>query len=328
VVYRRVFWVIVLWLTAFSLPELLARLFVPAWNPAEENARTVIPDRDVGWLYKPFALTDTARNSGTYVASSLGLRNAELGEKNKARVVFLGDSFTWGWGVPNGVRFTDALERAYPHYQIVNAGINGYSTVQETLLLKKYHQVFQPDLVVLQMFHNDFIENLETGGIYSKPYLDWSHNFELKNYPVKVVGNDAITRSLLWITSHTYFYRQLVVAAYVWWMKNDERMAETPTDEETLTEAMRVALKDLIGFCRENNLPLLVMSSDLQPYQRDLVRQMMEAQGISHYDLTERVFRDQQGFSLADYTGHWNARGHQLVADFIGPILDERLRAD
>src|SRR5690606_22357914 len=182
--FSRILWLTGLWALTFWVPEGLARWWMPEWSPAQENARTMIPDREVGWLYKPYAEADTARLSGTFVANSLGLREREPGIKNKPRVLFLGDSFTWGWGVPNGVRYSDRLQLTYPQYQIINAGVNGYSTVQEALLLKKYSQRLMPDLVVLQIFRNDFLENLETQAAYKKPYLDWNRNFTLTHYPV------------------------------------------------------------------------------------------------------------------------------------------------
>lgn len=324
--YGRALLVAGLWLLAFLLPELLARLFMPEWSPAQENTRTIIPDADVGWLYKPHVEADTARVSGTFIANSLGLRETELGAKNKPRVVFLGDSFTWGWGVPNGVRYTDRLQLAYPRYQIVNAGINGYSTVQEALLLKKYHQQLMPDLVVLQVFHNDFIENLESKGVYAKPYLDWHHDFVLKYPSPDMTGDDPITRAMLWIANHTYFYRQLVIAAYAQLMQ-DDLTVETPSDEKILTRAMSVALDSLISFCREKNIPLVIISSDLEPYQQDAINGIARDRAIAYHDLTESLFKDKKDFALRDHAAHWNAYGHQLVADFVGPVMDEKLRA-
>lgn len=315
-----------LWLLALLVPELVARVFMPEWSPAQENTRTMIPDREVGWLYKAHAEADTARLSGTFVANSLGLRAAELGDKDKPRVVFLGDSFTWGWGVPDGVRYTDRLQLAYPQYQIINAGINGYSTVQETLLLKKYYQQMMPDLVVLQVFQNDFIENLENRGVYPKPYLDWHHDFVLKHPPPGMAGDEWISHVALWIANHTYFYRQVVIAAYAKLMRNDFPEAEMPSDEKILVHAMGVALDSLIGFCREKNIPLMIISSDLKPYQQQAVDVIAREKAILHYDLSQSAFKDKQHFALGDHTAHWNAYGHQLVADVVGPVMDKKLR--
>jgi len=333
--YGRPLLILGLWLSAFLVPELVARLFMPAWSPAQENTRTLIPDREVGWLYQPHAEADTARVSGTFIANSLGLREAELGVKDKPRVVFLGDSFTWGWGVPNGVRYTDRLQAAYPRYHIVNAGINGYSTVQAALLLKKYHQQLMPDLVVLQVFHNDFIENLEMQAAYKKPYLDWNQDFILANYPVPedVVGLG--TKILLWIGNHTYFYRQLVVAGYVLMskvgvelaMEPRDKIIDPPTEEMLQGRGMTVAFELLRSFCEQEKIPLMMISSDLSPYQLQVIHTLAQTHGIPHYFLTDRVFKNQRGFQLGDHAAHWNAYGHQLVADFIGPVMDDALRA-
>lgn len=331
--YGRLLLIVGLWLFAFLLPELAARCFMPEWSPAQENTKTLIPDREVGWLYKAHAEADTARLSGTFIANSLGLRDAELGAKDRPRVVFLGDSFTWGWGVPNGVRYTDKLQEAYPQYQMVNAGINGYSTVQEALLLKKYYQELMPDLIVLQIFHNDFIENLETQAAYKKPYLDWNHDFKLTNYPVPADSLGIATKILLWIGDHTYFYRQVMMVGYIWLLDSgigvgtEYEIMEPPTDEVVLGKGMRVALELLLSFCEQKKLPLLIISSDLQPYQLAVVSDLASIHGFSHYALTDTVFKDKKDFDLGDHAAHWSAYGHQMVAGFVGPIIDEKLRA-
>src|SRR5579862_3185487 len=44
------------------------------------------------------------------------------------RMLVLGDSFTWGWGVGQGQVFTDHLQAAFPSIAVVNRGITGYGT--------------------------------------------------------------------------------------------------------------------------------------------------------------------------------------------------------
>ena len=46
------------------------------------------------------------------------------------RVLFLGDSFTWGWGVAQGEVFTDRLQQRLPSVAVVNRGVNGFGTAQ------------------------------------------------------------------------------------------------------------------------------------------------------------------------------------------------------
>lgn len=62
--------------------------------------------------------------------------------EGKKRIVFLGDSFTFGHGIPNVTdRFSDrvgqALERAHPHeYEVANLGSPGLGVPEASIILK------------------------------------------------------------------------------------------------------------------------------------------------------------------------------------------------
>ncbi len=75
------------------------------------------------------------------------------------RVLVLGDSFTWGWGVSQGELFTDHLQRALPNAAVINRGVNAYGTGQQYLVLQRELAVHHYDMVVLMFFFNDVGDN-------------------------------------------------------------------------------------------------------------------------------------------------------------------------
>jgi lysophospholipase L1-like esterase len=77
------------------------------------------------------------------------------------RALVLGDSFTWGWGVPQGAVYTDVLQRAVPATAIDNRGVNGFGTGQEYLVLQQALAARRYDVVVVQFFFNDLADNFE-----------------------------------------------------------------------------------------------------------------------------------------------------------------------
>lgn len=78
----------------------------------------------------------------------------------RRRVLVLGDSFTWGWGVSQGAVYTDHLQRQLPDTAIVNRGVNGFGTAQQLLLLEDELARSGADLVLLQFFFNDLHDNV------------------------------------------------------------------------------------------------------------------------------------------------------------------------
>lgn len=77
------------------------------------------------------------------------------------RVLFLGDSFTWGWGVAQGQVFTDRLQQRLPAVAIVNRGVDGFGTVQEYLLLQRELATAHYDAVAVMFFQNDVADDVD-----------------------------------------------------------------------------------------------------------------------------------------------------------------------
>jgi hypothetical protein len=80
------------------------------------------------------------------------------------RILLLGDSLTFGWGVPIEKTFGRRLEsilatKLRHRVRTVNSGVGGYNTVQEHALLRTYADVIEPDVVVLLYVRNDIESN-------------------------------------------------------------------------------------------------------------------------------------------------------------------------
>lgn len=102
----------------------------------------------------------------TYSINSLGLRDSEidLQKKDKMRVLILGDSFVQGHGVEAEESFAEILEKrlnedGLGRYEVINAGVFGYSPLIEYLFLKKEGLRFKPDLVIVALTLTDFFED-------------------------------------------------------------------------------------------------------------------------------------------------------------------------
>lgn len=79
------------------------------------------------------------------------------------RIVLLGDSVAWGFGVDTPEAFPQRLEAllnegladASPTVEVLNLGVMGYSTAQEARLLEAKEVDYDPDLVILAYVLND-----------------------------------------------------------------------------------------------------------------------------------------------------------------------------
>ena len=116
--------------------ELLARIFFPRWAP-----RTGIVtqfwryDPDVGWAHVPDrAGRFAAFGFDTQISiNSEGFRGRPVKRQKdpgKTRILVLGDSYVWGYGIEEGEMFTTGMERLCPGVETVNLGVNAYGTDQ------------------------------------------------------------------------------------------------------------------------------------------------------------------------------------------------------
>jgi hypothetical protein len=109
--------------------------------------------------------------------NSQGLRDREYSLAKPAgvyRVLMLGDSTTLGWGVKVADTSAKVLERELgPRFEVINAGVGNYGTVQELTYYKTHGRRFHPDLVILQYFINDPepVPRLKGGFLLDHSYL-------------------------------------------------------------------------------------------------------------------------------------------------------------
>ena len=83
------------------------------------------------------------------------------------RIVFIGDSQTWGYGVGDEETIPAQLARLLdegggPRHEVLNLGVGGYGTDQAFLKYLVQGRRYAPDAVVLTVFKNDPVENAHT----------------------------------------------------------------------------------------------------------------------------------------------------------------------
>jgi lysophospholipase L1-like esterase len=161
---RKKLWALGLALGASALAgELLVRLALGAPMPERLPLLHVRANPYRGWEMLPgehYTYEQHVR------VNALGLRGPELADKapGELRVLFLGDSLTYGQGVGDDETVPFALEQALGaalpgrRVTVVNAGHRAYGTGQELGLLAELGARLAPDLVLLGWYWNDVSE--------------------------------------------------------------------------------------------------------------------------------------------------------------------------
>ncbi len=120
--------------------------------------------------------------------NSLGLRDDEVQEKvpSTLRILVLGDSFTWGFGVERGESWVDLLEQRLRSdggaIEIVNGGVPSYSPMLEYLYLRDHGLELEPDVVLLAFDMSDLQDDF---------FYEQSAEFDEAGELVAVLGKET-----------------------------------------------------------------------------------------------------------------------------------------
>lgn len=135
----------------------------PALESAAEAARAgipLLPGEDAGWRLP----VDSVRHlSGVeYRTNALGLRGPDLPPKaaGERRILTLGDSSVWGWGVPEPAVFVHVAAAALnertggPAVGVIG-GVPGHESGQALATLREVGPAVEPDVVVIATLWSD-----------------------------------------------------------------------------------------------------------------------------------------------------------------------------
>lgn len=135
-------------------------------NHLESFAQSIVNDDEIFWRLAPdVRFPDDAPHIRGLVSNAAGLReDHEIPfEKpgGEVRVLFLGDSCTFGFGVLHHESIVECTERIlnarFPgvHTECINAGVPGYTIMQGWRYFERAGLKYQPDIVISSFGWND-----------------------------------------------------------------------------------------------------------------------------------------------------------------------------
>ncbi|MBU6365016.1 MAG: SGNH/GDSL hydrolase family protein [Gemmatimonadetes bacterium] len=130
-------------------------------GPQLSAAGFYVRDSVLGWVPRANVSgehTERGLFTSTFRTNSRGIRGREHALAKPAgtrRIVVIGDSFTWGYGVSNGETYADRLEALLPGTEVINLGVTAYGLRQEIGYLEREGLLYAPDVVVVGLCLND-----------------------------------------------------------------------------------------------------------------------------------------------------------------------------
>jgi lysophospholipase L1-like esterase len=238
--------------------------------------------------------------------NSRGLRGPEVasaGEPGVRRVVVLGDSLTFGWGVNEAETFPRMLERLLNESgrrsDVINAGVGNYNTAQEVAWFEERGLAYEPDEVILGFYINDAepTPHRKEGWLARRSYL----------YVVLASMWDALQRQMGLRKGYVEYYAELYQDSNPGWRTCQD------------------ALERLAAMCRARNIRLTVALlpelhdvEDTYPFRfvHEKVSAVLGRHGVPVLDLNGAFRgRDPKSLWVSPGDAHPNAVAQRIIAE-------------
>jgi hypothetical protein len=175
--------------------EAAVRLFVPRalYGFRDRSTDWQLHPR-LGWVQKP-NLDVTTQEDGDFVVrfqtNCDGLAPPTARREKEAavtRLMVFGDSTVVGRAIPQDQTIHAHLERILKNQrltaEVINAGVEGYSTDQELLRMEELLPLYRPNIVLLAVCSNDFAANeMSVSSGLNKPRFQLARNGSLTEIP-------------------------------------------------------------------------------------------------------------------------------------------------
>lgn len=283
------------------------------------------------WLLEPGENSRTRVGNHPVQVNALGLRDREIGpcDPSEQRVLFLGDSVTYGHGQAAETTFAREVERLLTGsgraVRVINAGIPGWSTRQELAFYREHGRALCAELVLVGFVLND-VNELKRGLV-----------------EIGAERSLAATRAVTWLATHSAAFA-LVKEAYVTALDPASREIGAVqelvrrADAPEVQRAMQLVEDDLLALAalaREHGarigLVLFPFRFQLEDAQLDAPQARLRTFGARNdvpvLDTIPVLRRHEPDDVLMDQD-HFTALGHRVVGQAVAEwVRRERLLA-
>lgn len=293
--------------------------------------------------------------------NSTKLDYVEAKEPGTLRIAVIGDSYVHGAFVDVDKGFPEVMERQLQakglKVEVYRFGADGAPLSQYLNVLREEVLRFSPDIVLVQLIHNDFDESYRfLGTRYESSFMKVGENaqgdvVEIPAKPFKPGLADKLRqfRSFRYLYYQTGLYQK--IGYYVnryWWggeqLPDVEEFTSSAVDVRTIRDHDKIRkfshyiFKQMqklsaehgfrLAFAMDGVREAVYAGKDRSDYEvsalNDIVVSQMREFGFPYVDLQEAFAADYakrgERFEFS-YDWHWNERGNDVVADALVSLL-------
>jgi lysophospholipase L1-like esterase len=333
---RRLVFGVVLAGGTMILTLALLEVAVRVMNPPIQVGPAIVTFSDVLGFENKRNLLCTRRSAEydtTIQTNSMGMRGAEIPVTKRdgvTRILCVGDSYTFGRGVENEETYVRQLEiglnDAYEtgSFEVLNGGVVGWGTGNELLYLRERGMTLRPDIVLLQIYTNDFADNMrstlfsldDSGHLHrGRAYAGLKTITGLFN---SIPGKSLLENAYLFNYARTFLNISVRPGG-----KDESEMSidELNREKERSGKLTAKLLEAFVTFTHSRHVALVVVTVDLSPEQASVVVPILDKANVPTLHLDS--MRSDHPEMYFRYDMHWNRDGHRAVANRLRDLVTE-----
>lgn len=223
---------------------------------------------DLNWEKRPDFSGEVFETKRTFDSQGfITVDSEQVSDTTKAKIIFIGDSNTFGIMVPTHLTFIELLDDLLPDYSVINMSIPGYTSYQGKILLKRALDI-HPSIIFV------------------------SHNFNDRRYVLKKEFIDSKSRfQTLYKWSNIYLLR---FASYI--RRRVGFLKTKNVDINTLyarvpPDSFKQNLMDMAEVAKNRNATLVFLLLNDNPIQTEHLRRGIKFYENLQYDQAIKQFK-------------------------------------
>lgn len=288
----------------------------------------IVHDPLLGWRMRPgsFSAGVSVNQSGFRGTREYAVERAA----GVRRIMLLGDSMFFGLGIKDQETLGAQLEKRLPGVEVLNASANGWGADQQYLYWMKEGQRFDPDIVIVGFYVDDYTRTSATCREYLKPRLEAEGDRLVVTQTPIPKPEDLPERG---VPTFNGRLRVIELAQYVWQRTRWKLFGKYQSEErfQRSSKVVRLITKELRETTIDRGKHLLVAMIPSHLYEREFdatrihneVARILGEQKIPSLDLAPVLRKAETSeFSIyAEQTAHFTPRAVEVVADRLADYL-------
>lgn len=308
---------------------------------SELIVRSFIPIRNVGpsfTVYDPFYGKTLKKSFSTQritpeftmslTTNSGGFRGPEIETTSSRPILFLGDSFTMGYGVNDGEEFPALIRKALSENEnkskiipVINAGMGDNGNGRSVKFLRTEGKKYNPSLIVLQIHATDFKNNIHERLFKLDPAG------ELIELDVPSPGMKRMVQTFVESVpglANLYligWLRQMSFSDNASRRNSGSDSSSVNQDQALLEEQLLFRLlEELLTISKEHEYKVLAVLADIPDKRLAMMRKFFAGHNVATVTIPTKLNRPDLYYKT---DGHWNTSGHRFAADRIFEAIEE-----